>query len=218
MGVAVITLEKVRVKYADATPLDDVNLVLETGTTAIMGPSGSGKSTLLRVISGMQTPTSGVVRIDGITVARASWRSSSDPRVSLIHQDYRLVPFLTIEENLLLAAELRGLRRSGADAVSALGQVGLAASMRDRLPETLSGGQQQRVAIARSLMAGTSVILADEPTGALDVENTGRVADILTDLGRGAGLTVVVATHDPSVAGRLDRCLSLSRGKFEACA
>ncbi|MFI7331521.1 ABC transporter ATP-binding protein [Micromonospora aurantiaca (nom. illeg.)] len=209
-----ITLEQVTVEYPDVTPLDSLNLTLSPGTTGVMGPSGSGKSTLLRLIAGIQAPTSGVVSIDGTAVVTASWRSAGDARVSFIHQDYRLVPFLTVEQNMLLAAELRGVSRSRADVGAMLGRVALPVSMRDRLPATLSGGQQQRVAIARALMAGTSVILADEPTGALDVDNTERVTDILVDLGHQERLMVVVATHDPDVARRLDRRLELSRGKL----
>lgn len=213
-----IKLDHVTAEYPDVRPLDDVSLALESGTTGIMGPSGSGKTTLLRIIGGMQAPTSGAVSIDGTAVVTASWRTASDPRVSLIHQDYRLVPFLTVEQNLLLAAELRGVRRSGADVSSVLGRVALPPSIRDRMPATLSGGQQQRVAIARSLMAGACVILADEPTGALDVENTGRVTDVLVDLGRREKLVIVVATHDPTVAERLDQCFQLTRGKLAKLA
>lgn len=211
-----ITLDHVTVEYPEVTPLDEVDLTFGPGTTAVMGPSGSGKSTLLRVISGMQQPAAGAVAIDGVGVAAASWRSAGDPRVSLIHQDYRLVPFLTVEQNMLLAAELRGVRRSSADVGAMLERVGLPSSMGRRLPTRLSGGQQQRVAIARALLAGTSVLLADEPTGALDVDNTERIADILVELGRRDGLVVVVATHDPRVAERLDHRVQLARGKLAA--
>jgi len=209
-----IRLDHVTVEYPDARPLDDVDLILEPGTTAVMGPSGSGKSTLLRIIGGMQAPTSGAVSIDGQAVATATWRSASDPRVSLIHQDYRLVPFLTVEQNLLLAAELRGVSRSTDDVGSVLARVALPLSLRGRLPPTMSGGQQQRVAIGRSLMAGTPVVLADEPTGALDAENTARVTDILVELARHDRLAIVVATHDASVAQRLDRRFELAGGKL----
>jgi ABC-type lipoprotein export system ATPase subunit len=211
-----ITLDHVTVQYPDVTPLDEVDLTFGPGTTAVMGPSGSGKSTLLRVISGMQRPAAGAAAIDGVEVAAASWRSAGDPRVSLIHQDYRLVPFLTVEQNMLLAAELRGVRRTGSDVGTMLERVGLPSSMGRRLPTRLSGGQQQRVAIARALLAGTSVLLADEPTGALDVDNTERIADILVELGRRDGLVVVVATHDPRVAERLDHRVQLARGKLVA--
>jgi ABC-type lipoprotein export system ATPase subunit len=203
------------VKYAGTTPLDDVSIRLEPGCTAVIGPSGSGKSTLLRVIAGQQRPTGGVVAIDGVEVAAASWRSSGDPRVALIHQDYRLVPFLTVEQNLLLAAELRGIDRSTDDVVTALERVALLPAMSSRLPGTMSGGEQQRVAIARSLLTGAPVVLADEPTGALDLANTDRVTDILVNLGRQERLVIVVATHDARVAQRMDHHLQLVNGKLE---
>jgi putative ABC transport system ATP-binding protein len=211
-----ITLDHVTVEYPEVTPLHEVDVTFGPGTTAVMGPSGSGKSTLLRVISGMQRPAAGAVAIDGVGVTAASWRSAGDPRVSLIHQDYRLVPFLTVTQNMLLAAELRGVRRSGAEVGGMLERVGMPSSMGRRLPTRLSGGQQQRVAIARALLAGTSVLLADEPTGALDVNNTERIADILVELGRRDRLVVVVATHDPRVAERLDHRVQLAEGKLVA--
>jgi len=205
-----IQLEQVTVRYGDVIPLEDVNLILHPGTTAVMGPSGSGKSSLLRILAGAQKPSSGRVSIDGSPVSVASWRSASDPRVSLIHQDYRLVPFLTVEENLRLVAELRGHQVSPSGVADALERVRLAADMRGRLPESLSGGEQQRVAIARALVARTAVILADEPTGALDEDNTHHVAQILSELGAQPGLAVVVATHDRGVAEEMDRCLHLT--------
>lgn len=213
-----IELDRVTVEYSDATPLAKVTVRLEPGCTAVMGPSGSGKSTLLRVIAGQQQPTAGAVAIDGVAVAAASWRSSSDPRVSLIHQDYRLVPFLTVEQNLLLAAELRGVDRSADDVAGALDRVALPAGMRSRLPRTMSGGEQQRVAIARALMTGAPVVLADEPTGALDEGNTDRVTEVLVALGRTERLVIVVATHDLGVARRMDRCLRLVDGQLEPTA
>ncbi len=210
----VIQLTHVTVRYGRTAPLNDVSLLFRSGTTAVMGPSGSGKSTLLRVIAGMQRPSDGSVEIDGSPVVVASWRSASDDRVSLIHQDYRLVPFLTIEENLLLAAELRGRRPTSAEVDDALDQVGLALTMRHRRPASMSGGEQQRAAIARTLVAGTKVILADEPTGALDADNTHLVAEILVGLGQRDGRTVIVATHDPAVADRMDRRLVIAGGQL----
>lgn len=207
-----IELQGISVEYPQSQPLAAITHKFDTGTTAVMGPSGSGKSTLLRVISGSQFPTSGHVRIDGTAVDYASWRSPSDRRVSLIHQDFRLVPFLSVEHNLLLAAELRGVGRSADDVAAQLERVALPVTYKSRLPGTLSGGEQQRVAIARAMIAGSSVILADEPTGALDAENSARVTDLLVQLGEQAGLTVLVATHDPAVANRMDTILRLSEG------
>lgn len=207
-----IKFDRVTVRYADATPLNELSLTVGPGSTALMGPSGSGKSTLLRLIAGSQAPSTGVVTIDGTVVKVASWSSAGDSRVALIHQDYRLVPFLTVRQNLLLAAELRGMIRPEADVNSILENVRLPASMAGRLPTTLSGGEQQRVSIARALMANASIVLADEPTGALDAENSADITELLASLGRNNGLSVVVATHDASVAERLDRCLNLSHG------
>jgi putative ABC transport system ATP-binding protein len=212
----VIELADVVVDYGTAMPLAGVSVTLAGGGTAVVGPSGSGKSTLLRVIAGTQTPTRGSVTVDGRPVRRASWATPSDARVAMVHQDYRLVPFLTVRENVLLAAELRGVPCDAAAVEAGLLRVMLEPELADRMPSTLSGGQQQRVAIARALAAGASVIVADEPTGALDVENTRRVADILATLGERDGLTVVVATHDPSVASRMQQCLALDGGALKA--
>ncbi|CUR56402.1 putative ABC transporter, ATP-binding protein [metagenome] len=179
---------------------------------AVVGPSGSGKSTLLRVLAGLQRPTSGTVQIDGEPIARPSWRSAGDPRVTLIHQDYRLVAYLSVEENLRLTAEVRNLPVTASTIHEALLRVGLEHLAYSRLPSTLSGGEQQRLAIARALVCSASVLLADEPTGALDSENTIRVAEVLGDIGRQAGVTVVIATHDPLVAAAVDRVYHLRHG------
>lgn len=134
----------------------------------------------------------------------------------MVHQDYRLVPFLSVVENLVLAAELRGLRGAASRVESALGRVGLDLSLRDRPPMTLSGGEQQRLAIARALLCDVKVLLADEPTGALDVRNTMQVADLLSELGDSDGMTVMVATHDPSVADRFSVTYTLTEGRLSA--
>jgi ABC-type lipoprotein export system ATPase subunit len=211
--VAVIEFTSVTVEYPGVKPLDSVNLHVGSGTTALMGPSGSGKSTLLRLIAGLQAPDSGRVTIGGSPVVRASWRTASDSRVSVIHQDYRLVSFLTVEANLLLAAELRRQQPSRGDLEKALQKVGIAPAMLPRMPSALSGGEQQRVAIARALLAKSDVVVADEPTGALDADNSDVVADLLAELGSADDLAVVVATHDPAVAAKMDRHLRISAGK-----
>ncbi len=214
--MAVIELTGVSVDYGSAMPLAGVSVTLAGGSTAVMGPSGSGKSTLLRVIAGAQVPTTGSVCIDGRPVRRATWATPSDVRVAMIYQDYRLVQFLTVRENVLLAAELRGASCDSATVERQLSRVLLEPDVADRLPSTLSGGQQQRVAIARALVTGASVIVADEPTGALDGENTRRVADVLASLSERDGLTVVVATHDPAVASHMQSCLALECGALKA--
>lgn len=208
-----IELCSVTVAYPGFSPLDDVDLRLLPGATAVMGPSGSGKSTLLRLIAGLQAPDEGSATIDGTPVVRASWKTASDPRVSVIHQSYRLVPFLTVKENLHLGAELRNRRPTSHDVERVLDQVELESVLLERTPAEISGGEQQRVAIARALLTGAKVIVADEPTGALDVTNTRIVADLLATLGEDGGLTVLVATHDPEVAARMQGLLTIGAGK-----
>lgn len=205
----------VTVRFTATTPLKgiDFDFSADDYPVAVTGPSGSGKTTLLRVIGGLLSPETGDVLIDDEPVGRPSWRSSGDARIGLIHQDYRLVSFLTVGENLRLAWETRRPGSPSDDDVSgALAQVGLEGIAPDRMPETLSGGEQQRVAIARTLLAGCTVLLADEPTGALDAENTEHVAELLVQLAREHGVAVVVATHDPGVASRATRRLRMGGG------
>lgn len=213
--MTVVTLQDVTVDYGQVVPLAGVSLTLAGGSTAVVGPSGSGKSTLLRLIAGTQGPTAGSVQIDNVPVRQASWATPSDSRVVMVHQNYHLVPFLTVQENLLLAAELRGAACDDRAVQLALSRVALEPSMISRMPSTLSGGQQQRVAIARALLTGASVVLADEPTGALDRENSSRVADVLVSLAERDGLTVVVATHDSNVADRMQQRLRIDKGALE---
>lgn len=204
-----IELDRVCVAYDNCRPLRDISYTFGSGAVAVMGPSGSGKSTMLRVMAGLQEPTSGRVEISGLPVSRPSWHSAGDPRVTLIHQDYRLVQFLTVGDNLRITRETRGLEASPRELVGALRRVGLAGIDLSRMPATLSGGEQQRVAIARSLLAGSEVLLADEPTGALDAANSVAIAQLLHNVGRKDGLAVVVATHDLDVASIIGRRLSL---------
>jgi putative ABC transport system ATP-binding protein len=203
-----------RVGRATVTVLGDVSLQVDERPLALMGPSGSGKSSLLRVLAGLQAPTSGTVRIDDQLVRAARDRGTTDERVALIEQDHQLVDFLTVEENLRLAAELRGLTVSAAQVSTRLDAVGLD-GYAGRWPMTLSGGEQQRVAIARALLLGSRVILADEPTGALDADNSLRVAELLVRIAERDGVCVIVATHDVEVAARLPRQLRLAGGRLQ---
>jgi ABC-type lipoprotein export system ATPase subunit len=210
----VIRIHDVSVDYGRNRPLDHLSLEADGGCIAVTGPSGSGKSTLLRVIAGLQAPSEGAVEINGGPVVRAGRFSAGDPRVGFVHQDYRLVPFLTVRENLQLAAEVRGLDLRDEDYDVALARVGLEDMPSSRKPGSLSGGEQQRLAIARLLVCRVAVVLADEPTGALDLENTERVARILVELGGLPGVTVVVATHDPVVASTCRVVYRLERGRL----
>lgn len=209
-----IDIRDVTVDYRVACPVRQLSVCFDSGSVGIMGPSGSGKSTLLRVIAGLQAPSSGTVEIDGEPVKPPSWGSAGDSRLAMIHQDYRLVPFLNVAQNLLLAAEARHLAKTSSHVTQVLERVGLSGSLARRLPGTMSGGEQQRVAIARALITDAEVILADEPTGALDVANTAIIAKILMGLGQSKGPNVVVATHDPKVAALVEQCYEMVDGQL----
>jgi ABC-type lipoprotein export system ATPase subunit len=213
----VLVCQDVSVSYCQggrrAMPLQSVSLEIDGASVAIMGPSGSGKSTLLRVLAGLQKPDRGTITVNGVSLGSGRRAGTGDGRVCLIHQDYRLVEFLTVAENLALAAELQSVAVTDADLSHALERVGLK-GFEQRSPVTLSGGEQQRVAIARALVTRCTVLLADEPTGALDEENTRIVAHLLRDLSREQQMSVLVATHDRAVAAIMDRVLLLHAGSL----
>lgn len=211
-------LDGLTVDYGTSCPLDGVVAHLGPEPVAVMGPSGSGKSSLLRVLAGQQQQSAGTVRLNRKVVRSATWATAGDHRIALIHQDYRLVEFLNVVDNLLLAAEVRGLSKGVADAEQVLETVGLAGIDADRMPHTLSGGEQQRVAIARALMCDAEVLLADEPTGALDSDTTRRITDLLVEVAERGSILLVVATHDRGVAAKMHTRLSLDQGRLEAVA
>ena len=195
----------------------DINLDVERGEfIALMGPSGSGKSTLLNLIAGIDKPTSGSIHVDGTDIAGlpeselADWRAR---HVGFIFQFYNLMPVLTAFENvelpLLLTTLSRRARREHVHA--AMDLVGLTDRM-DHRPNELSGGQQQRVAIARALVSDPSLIVADEPTGDLDRTTGQEVLDLLAELNRELGKTIVMVTHDPKAASRARRMIHLEKG------
>jgi ABC-type lipoprotein export system ATPase subunit len=194
--------------HAQTTPISSLNASFLPGSTAITGPSGSGKSTLMRVLAGIQQPSAGAATLDRRPLAYRG--GVTDRRVSFIHQDYRLIDFLTVGENIQLASSVRGLSCHAADISNALSDVDLE-GYADRWPATLSGGEQQRVAIARALALETRVVLADEPTGALDADNSRAVAQLLRRCAE-KGAIVVVATHDADVASMMDCQFRLASG------
>lgn len=202
------------VSYGRTRPLDGVDAVLGPASVAVTGPSGSGKSTLLRVLAGQQRPDAGEVTLDGTPIRRATWTRGADHRVGVVQQDCALVDFLSVGDNLRLAVEARGGRPRPGLVEEALERVGLGDIRPARMPATLSGGEAQRVAIARALVGGCRVLLADEPTGALDADTTTQVAALFLQVAA-QGVLVVVATHDPIVAERLPRRLVLDRGRLE---
>jgi len=182
---------------------------------AIMGRSGSGKSTLLQLLAGSDRPTAGRVIVDGVDLSRAEEAERARLRgahVGIVFQSGNLLPFLDLEENVELAAGLAG-RPAGRDVVrEILARVGLAGRERHRSAQ-LSGGEQQRAALAAVMATRAPIVLADEVTGELDSANAALLLDLLTEVHRDEGLTLVLATHDPEVAGRADRLVELRDGR-----
>jgi putative ABC transport system ATP-binding protein len=186
--------------------------------TAIMGPSGSGKSTLMHCIAGLDTLTSGEVRIGGTDISTLDDRRLTElrrDRIGFIFQSFNLVPTLTAAENIVLPAKLAGRKvdRDWFDHV--IGTVGLAPRLRHR-PSELSGGQQQRVAVARALVARPQIVFADEPTGNLDSHSGSEVLSFMRVAVREFGQTIVMVTHDPVAASYADRAVFLADGQVVA--
>lgn len=200
----------------DVHALRDVDLVVYPGElVAVMGPSGSGKSTLLNLAGGLDSPTSGDVLVAGSSIVGVGQKQMSELRrraIGFVFQDLNLVPALTAAENAALPLELDGVgvRAARAAGLEALASVGMA-ELGDRYPEEMSGGQQQRVAIARSLVGERSVVLADEPTGALDSVTGEEVLMVLRDR-CDAGAAVLLVTHDSRHASWADRIVNLRDG------
>ena len=196
--------------------LSGVSLAIEPGElVAVMGPSGSGKSTLLHLAGGLEQPTAGVVLVDGTALTGLKPRQLADVRrrqVGYVFQKLNLLSGLTALENVMLPLDLDGTRLSEARrrAVAALERVGLDGPY-DRFPDDLSGGEAQRVAIARGLVGEQRVLLADEPTGALDTLNADRIIELLVALAR-QGTAVVLVTHEPRFASWADRVVFLRDG------
>jgi putative ABC transport system ATP-binding protein len=185
---------------------------------ALLGRSGSGKSTLLNLIAGIDAPTAGEIVVDGTVLTALSERERTlfrRRRVGFIFQFFNLIPTLTVEENLLFPLELigRGGAASTREAMALLDEVGLADRAR-AFPDRLSGGEQQRVAVARALVHGPELVLADEPTGNLDAEAARTVLDLLARLASERKTTVIAATHSAEVASAADRVLRLRDGRL----
>ena len=201
--------------YGDIEVLRDVSLTVAPGTTTcIIGPSGSGKSTLLRGVNRLHEPKSGDVRLAGESVLTQK-PDSVRKRIGLVFQHFNLFPDHTAEQNVALALRnVKGLSRAESVRVARerLAEVGLAERAHHR-PRDLSGGQQQRVAIARALANAPRILLADEPTGNLDVATADLVFTELLSAVRGQGVAALIATHNPALAARMDRVVTLSDGR-----
>ena len=197
--------------------LKDINFTMEEGEyTAIMGPSGSGKSTLMNLIGCLDQPTSGIYLLDGEDVSHMNDNRMSDVRlkkIGFVFQTFQLLPYLSARDNVALPLSYEGIpakkRRERAE--EALARVGLS----DRLhfmPTQLSGGQKQRVAIARAIVNHPRILLADEPTGALDSASGAQVMELFTDLNRSEGMTVLMITHDRDIASHAGRIVEIRDG------
>ncbi len=202
----------------ELTVLNDITFGLEAGGfAAIVGPSGSGKTTLLGLLAGLDRPTGGTVHLDGQELgaldedARARLRGE---KIGFVFQSFQLIPTLTARENVQVPLELRG-EEAGDRADELLRRVGLA-DRRDHYPAQLSGGEQQRVALARAFSTRPRVLFADEPTGNLDARTGAGIIDLMVELNRDLGTTLVLVTHDLDLAGRARRTIRLADGRIAA--
>ncbi|MFI0483745.1 ABC transporter ATP-binding protein [Actinomadura sp. 9N215] len=213
-------LDAVRKAYGDVAALDGVTLEIRRGeAVAVMGPSGSGKSTLLNMVAGLDRPTAGTVTVDGedLTGMReAALARFRRRRIGMVFQFFNLLDDLPALENVALAARLVGVpaRKARARALELLDELGVA-DRSDAYPAVLSGGERQRVGVARALVNGPALLLADEPTGALDSRNGEQVVDLLLELNR-KGQTLLLVTHDERLAARCaTRLVDFVDGRIE---
>jgi len=216
-----LELKAVCYRYKNTTQdvLKEVSARFEPGKfQSIVGASGSGKSTLLSIMAGMDTPTGGQVLIENQDLATINLDQYRRERIAMIFQAFHLFPLLTVLENAAYVLEISGTPKAKAHETAAelLVKVGIATEKHKRFPAQLSGGEQQRVAIARALSTGAKTILADEPTGNLDVANSEAVIEILQSLAHVEGYCVIVVTHNLEIAALSDRVYRMSDGVLTA--
>ena len=220
MTDSIISVEHVCKSVTDSTGslqiLRDIDFALKAKeTAAIVGASGSGKSTLLSIVAGLDTPTSGTVRLAGQDLFaineddRAALRAQ---KVGFVFQSFQLLGNLTALENVMLPLELADRKDARAAATEMLSRVGLSQRLHS-YPKVLSGGEQQRVALARAFVVRPAVLLADEPTGSLDFATGEKIMQLMFDLNREQGTTLVLVTHDKSIAARCDRRITIDAGQ-----
>jgi putative ABC transport system ATP-binding protein len=207
-----------RVGEVEVHALRGVNLKIERGEfVAIVGPSGSGKSTLFHILGGLTPPTSGTVLLDGrdlIKMSEADRTRLRKTTVGFVFQKYNLLPTLTGADNIEIARDIAGKKRNESDPQfqEILNLLGIASRLKHK-PRALSGGEQQRIAIARALVNHPALLLADEPTGNLDTENSNAVLSILQGLNRRLGQTILMITHDPEAAAYANRTVTMRDGR-----
>ena len=221
MSEPIIAVEHITKQVTDATGsltiLHDISFQLrERESVAIVGASGSGKSTLLSIIAGLDVPSSGQVRLAGTELfaldedARAAVRAR---KLGFVFQSFQLLANLNALENVMLPLELLGQPDARARAADMLGRVGLSSRL-GHYPKVLSGGEQQRVALARAFVVRPAVLLADEPTGSLDFATGAKVMELMLEMNREAGTTLVLVTHDSGIAARCQRQLGIEAGRL----
>ncbi|OYY92862.1 MAG: ABC transporter [Hydrogenophilales bacterium 28-61-23] len=213
--------KSVQIGQETLTILADVSFSVNSGeTVAIVGSSGSGKSTLLGLIAGLDIPSVGQVRLDGVALSdldedgRAALRGRS---MGFVFQSFQLLPGLTALENVMLPLELAGRKDAVEVAGEHLARVGLSARARHR-PTQLSGGEQQRVALARAFAVSPRILLADEPTGNLDAHTGAQIIQLMFELNRARGASLIIVTHDVALASRCGRQIHLDGGRVVAAA
>jgi putative ABC transport system ATP-binding protein len=220
--VAAIEVQGLSKRVSDATGeltiLHEIDFTVPVGQTlAIVGASGSGKSTLLGLLAGLDTPSSGLVKLGGVDIfaldedGRAALRMA---QLGFVFQSFQLLPHLTALENVMLPLELRDSANAREQAEAMLERVGLSSRLR-HYPKTLSGGEQQRVALARAFVTRPALLLADEPTGSLDAVTGEAVIELMFELKRERGSTLVLVTHDLSIARRCERTITIAAGRLQ---
>ena len=198
--------------------LNDINFEIETGSTvSIVGPSGSGKTTLLGLCAGLDQSSEGDIILNGIKLSGLSEDKLAEVRnqhVGFVFQNFQLLPTLTAIENVLVPMELRGVKNGQKEAMDLLDRVGLAARA-DHYPSQLSGGEQQRVSLARAFANKPKILFADEPTGNLDAETSLIIEDMLFQLNKESGTTLVIVTHDLDLAAKTQKIIPIKGGKIQ---
>lgn len=222
MSTMILELQHVFKNYSlegkDIPVLKDINIQVEDGSTvAIVGPSGSGKSTLLGLCAGLDQASEGSIRLNGIELSGLSEDKLAQIRnehVGFVFQNFQLLPTLTALENVMVPMELKGIRNNQSVAMELLERVGLAARA-NHYPSQLSGGEQQRVSLARAFANKPKILFADEPTGNLDAETSQIIEEMLFELNRASGTTLVIVTHDLELAAKTQQVIPIKGGQIQ---